>query len=405
MSKLQKIVLFGMMGAIAILVYLEANQPKPLNWYPSYHQQDKIPLGSKVAFKLMKNKLGDRLRVMERPPYEVLTQDSVFGTYFFLNDYILFDEAELNLLLDWTAKGNTVFMATTSYSEGMLDTLQLKLNSAVLVDRMDTQPLLNLVHPKLTNPTPYHLDQDRAIRYFESIDTLSQTVLGLVDVYNDTLQITNDYINFLKIPIEKGVLYLHNQPEVFSNYFMVQGNNHEYTEKVLAYLPSEKPIYWDAYYKSGKRIQLSPLYLLLDNRNLKWAYYTVLIGLLLFVLFEGKRKQRSIPIQPKLTNKTYEYTRTIAGMYLDKKEYRAVVDKQIALFYEYIRIHLRVPTEHKNSRFVEAVAARSNNTVEDTNTLLEHLSRLQQKPDIVKEDVMTLHQHITEFKSKIDGTS
>ncbi len=393
------------MLAIAALVYLEANQPKPLNWFPSYHQDDKIPLGSKVLYDLMEDKLGDRMQVNTRPPFEVIEQDSLSGTFFFLNDYILFEEAELNAMLHWVSQGNTLFMASTSYSARMLDTLQLDMNSAVLVDKLATEPLLELVHPELKTKAPYYLDRDVAVRYFEEIDTLEHTVLGIVDVYKDTLALQNNYINFLKVPFENGLIYLHNQPEVFSNYFLVQDENIGYTENVLAYLPTDGPIIWDGYYKSGKRIQISPLYLLLSNQHLKWAYYTVLIGMLLFVLFEGKRKQRSIPIQPPLQNKTYEYTRTIAGMYLNKKEYRKITEKQIALFFEYIRVHLRVPTEHLNARFMEAVAARSNNTLEDTKTIFSEIEQLQQRATLSKEDVMNLYQHITEFKSKIDGTS
>src|SRR5690606_11360340 len=152
------------------------------------------------------------------------------------------------------------------------------------------------------------------------IDTLSQTVLGVSDAYVDSLKIKDPQVNFIQVPMGEGQFLIHLQPEIFSNFFLLAKNNAAHTEQVFSYLEGSKTIYWDNYYKSGKHIDISPLRVLLDNKYFKWAYYFVLLGCLLFIIFEGRRKQRSIPIVQPLTNKTYEYTRTIAGMYLNKKE-------------------------------------------------------------------------------------
>ena len=161
--------------------------------------------------------------------------------------------------------------------------------------------------------------------------------------------------------------------------------------------------FWDNYYRSGKHIDISPLRVLLSNKYFKWAYYFVLIGVLLFIIFEGRRKQRSIPIVQPLTNKTYEYTRTIAGMYLDKNETHLIAQKQIALFLEFIRTRLRVPTENRNERFYKAVAERSGSTHRDTLKLFTFIEKVNNQTNTSKEELLKLYQEIKEFKKKTDG--
>jgi hypothetical protein len=268
-----------------------------------------------------------------------------------------------------------------------------------------SEPLLNLSNPKLRAKEPYHIERDLSVRYFEEIDTLNQIALGEAQIYEDIPDMTDPKINFIKAPIGKGVIYLHAQPEVFSNYFLLWKNYAEHTENVLSYINNERTLYYDNHYKSGKSVNRSPLYILLNSKYLKWSYYFVLIGAVLYVIFEGKRKQRSIPIVKPLQNQTYEYTRTIAGMYLDRKEFHDVARKQIALFMDYIRTHYRIPTNLVNSKFFNTVASRSGNSFEDTKELFIYIEKINNQPTVSKQELKELHYKIETFKNKLDGKS
>jgi len=405
MTKLQKIVLFSLLGLLALLVYVEATKPQPINWFQSYSRVDKIPYGTYVLHDLLDEKLDDNFIEMNRPPFEVLTDSSLRGTYFFVNNYISIYGDELNKLLSWTEKGNTVFIASHSFSRELLDTLSLQEERQYSINTMGTQPMLELVNENLKTNKPYLLERDLSIGNFYELDTLNQIVLGQTEVYNDTLKINDPKPNFIKAPFGKGFIYLHLQPEVFTNYFLLEKDNVSYTEGVLSYINSQGKFYWDNHYKSGKPIETSPLYILLNNKYLKWAYYFMLIGALLFVLFEGKRKQRKIPIVVPPANKTFEYTRTIAGMYYEQKDYKTIAEKQIALFMEYIRTRLRIPTEHINTRFFSQVAARSGNTPEDTKALFTFMEQIQHTPTLAPETLLKLNREITTYKQKTDGKS
>src|SRR5699024_409230 len=193
-------------------------------------------------------------------------------------------------------------------------------------------PHYNLVNPALAPQRDYVFKHPQPVQYFSRLDTLEQVVLGEAKLEADSTYQSDKQINFIKAPLGKGKLLLHTSPQVFTNFFMLSGKNYEYTENLLSYLDLARPIYYDAYHDPGKAAYLSPLYIILTNKYLKWGYYMLLIGVVLFVIFEGKRKQKAIKVLPPFRNKTYEYTRTIAGLYLDKKDHTAIAHKKIDQF-------------------------------------------------------------------------
>ncbi len=407
MSKFQKLLFTAFIVVLAVLVYAEATKKHPLSWFPSYSKFDKTPLGTYVFHDLLSNKLGDRFIEVNRPPFEVLKDSTLAGTYFFLNNFIEFDPAEVEDLLEWTHKGNTVFIASESIPQKLSDTLSLKTSSDYLLDNIGSEPLLNFTNKNLNAEEAYRLKKEFPVIYFKEIDTLDQRVLGLSQIYNDTLKITNPKINFIEAPFGDGKIFIHLQPQIFSNYGLLTENNHELSEKALSYIPEHDKLIWDNYYKTGKKINISPLKAILTNKYLKWAYYLVLIGVVLFVLFEGKRKQRNIPIVTPLKNKTFEYTQTISGMYLDKKQHHKIALKQINLFTEFVRTRLRLPKEKVDRRFIKTVAARSGNTLEDTTAIFTLIEKIQYQNDqlTTQSDLEQLFKTISQFKQKTDGQS
>ncbi|HET8810868.1 MAG TPA: DUF4350 domain-containing protein [Flavobacteriaceae bacterium] len=400
MSKYHKILLTVFLLLLAGLVFLEASQPQPINWNPSYAHVDKIPLGSYVFYESMQKKYPENFQKVKQPPFEFLNDSSVSGTYLFLNHAIAFGEAELKKILAWAAKGNTVYISAAYLGQNLLDTLQLETRVAFKYNTVKYQPILNFTNPNLKADSAYFYAHDTDLVYFLEIDTTAQTVLGISDLLAKKPVIEDSLVNFIKAPFGKGEIFLHLFPEAFSNYFMLLGNNREYAEKALAYIDPEKPIFWDAHYKIGGVFQTSPLYILLGNKYLKWAYYFVLIAAVLFVLFEGKRKQKSIEIVPPLQNKTHDFTRTIAGMYLENNDHKAIAEKQIQLFLNYVRTKLRINTQEIDEEFLKNLSERSGNSEKTTRDLFSYIASIQQKQHLEKSELLKLNKSISDFKEE-----
>ncbi len=397
-----KILIIFLIGIIGLFVYLEANEPTPINWFPSYAKTDKIPLGTYVLHDLIKSSssLSD-FKDINQPPYEYISEnDSIQGTYIFVNGSVNFGNEELDKLLSWVEKGNTLFISAKNIENKLLDTLKVTVDNLVLIQETSTKPLVNLTNANLKQEVPFLYDRDIYNPYFDKIDTLKTQVLGITQLYRDTLQINNPKVNYIQNSFGKGKILLHTFPEAFGNYFLLTDTNYTYTQNVLAYINPARRILWDNYYKSGKTFYSSPLFLLLSNRYLKWAYYFILIGVVLFVIFEGKRKQRSIPIINPLKNQSIAFTRTISGMYFEKQKHKEIATKQNLLFLEYVRNVLRIPTNKLTEKTIQDIATRSNNTIEDTKALFRYFDEISKKQTIEKAELMRMYELINAFKNR-----
>ena len=402
MSKRYKIMAISLLVLLTLLVIVQASQPDPINWFPSFSKKDKIPFGTYIFYDQLEKQISsDRIQEVKEPPFEFLNSEQESGTYFFVNNSVYFDEAETKKMLNWLSKGNTLFVSATSISKVLLDTLNL--STAYFYDKENLKkiPLVNLSNPALKNTSPYKLDKDIGTVYFKEIDTLKSTALGVYDlmIENDSVNIKRPKINFLKIPFETGTIILHTFPEAFTNYFLLEGNNIDYVSKLLAYIPQKGKLYLDQYYKSGKTFNTSPLYLILNNKYLKWAYYILIIIALLWVYFEGKRKQRSIAVVKPLPNQTVSFTKTIAGMYLEKKENKQISLHQINHFLQYLRDHYSLATAQLSPDFISKVAAKSDKPQEDVKNLIDYLVLIRQKDDVSENELIQLNKMIENFKN------
>lgn len=389
---------------LVILMLFQYSKPKEINWFPSFVAQHKIPYGTYVLNDLMENKYKDNLKQITQPPFEALqSADSLRGTYVFVNNDVLFGKAELNSLLDWTSKGNTLFIASGSFDEQLQDTLNFE-TSALYADFGETPKQVHqLLNPNLKSNATYTFSKDDYAIYFSKIDTLNTTLIGQVDYPAEDGSDTQKHFNVIQQNFGKGTILLSAFPNAFTNYFILKDDNRDYTAGLLSYIDGDRPIYMDNHHKSGKSFYTSPMYIFLNNKELKWAYYIVLIGALVYVIFEGKRKQRAIPVIVPLKNQTLAFTRTIADMYFEKGEQKSITEHKIAYFLEYIRSHFYMDTIKQDDVFYRNLAARSNHSYEEVKDLFQYMEKLKKSSVITNADLIQLNTEIEKFKVKAHG--
>ena len=402
MNKTSKVFFGFFLLLVVFLTYLEATEPEPVNWTPSYMSDDKIPLGSLVFYESWKSTQKWDLEEVSIPPFEKLTDSLKNGTYFFLNNAAAFDTDELDILLNWTSKGNELFVSARNISPALLDTLQLETKVFIPKNDLSSKPELNFKNTALKNETGFKFTNEFSPLYFEQRDSSNIQVHGLINIQGDE---GNKQPNFISARFGEGTIYLHSTPEAFSNYFLLSQQNYEYAEKILAYINKGNPVFLDNYYKAGKSFYASPLYLLLSQNQLKWAYYFLLAGCILFIVFEGKRKQRAIPIVNPLKNQSYEYAKTLGDLYLEEKEYAKLISQKINLFLEYIRINYRISTKNIDEEFYILLAAKSGNSIADGKKLFKKIQHFSTKKNAGKTDFLELAEAINNFKSHSNGKS
>ncbi len=386
---------------LALLMLLQYNTPKEVNWFPSYVSSHKIPYGTFVLNDIMQNSFGDKVQQINAPPFAFLTENTdELGTYFFVDRHIEFGETELNTMLDWVSDGNTLFIASEGFEQQLLDTLGL--DTGNLYTDLDEERSYRhrLVHPKLSSGDGAIFRKDDYATYFKKIDTAKTIVIGSVASLSKDKAGGDNHFNVVKRKFGDGEIILSTFPKAFTNYFILKDENKDYTAGLLSYLDGSRNIYMDNNYKSGKSVYTSPMHIFLNTKELKWAYYLVLLGALIYIIFEGKRKQRAIPVVLPLKNQTLAFTRTIADMYYEKREAKPIAEHKIANFLEYIRSRFHLGTIQREEEFYMNLASRSGHGAEEIQRLFAFLEKLRNKETVSDYELRELNTSIEKFKKR-----
>ncbi|MFX0557644.1 DUF4350 domain-containing protein [Maribacter sp. CXY002] len=395
----------GLLATLAVLMLLQYNKPKELNWFESFVGTHKIPYGTFIFNELITNTLyPNKVTQITLSPFEFLTnEDNPKGTYVFINNTIQFDEVEFNRLLEWTAKGNTLFIAAEGFDEHLSDTLKIK--TSMKYGGFETAQKQNhkLVNPNFKNDHDYSYEKTTAVIIFSELDTTNTTVLATVTLPSESKPEEIDNVTAIHTNFGSGEIILSTFPKAFTNYFILEDNNKDYTAGLSTYLNNGGTIYIDNHYKSGKAFYTSPMYIFLNTKELKWAYYIVLIGALIYVIFEGKRKQRAIPVIKPLENQTLAFTRTISDMYFEKNDQKTIVGHKINYFLNYLRNKYYVDSNVIDDDFLKKLALKSGHTLEQTKTLFSYIEQLKNKAQITDSELIDLNQLIQKYKFEPNG--
>ena len=92
---------------------------------------------------------------------------------------------------------------------------------------------------------------------------------------------------------------------------------------------------------------------------LRITWRLMLLGLLLYLIFKGKREQRIIPIIKKPENTTVEFAQSISSLYFQEGDSVDLVRKKITYFLDHIRNTYNIDTQEINSSFIEKLYNKS----------------------------------------------
>ncbi len=402
MDRRSKIII-GLFAVVILgIIITEVTRTKPINWRPSYTAQSKTPFGGYVLFNELQQLFpkSEITKVDESLFYVMEDRDTtVVSSYVLINDHINLDEQELHRLLDFAAQGNSVFLAASDIDYKLRDTLNLRIDyDYTIVEDTITVEFTNTQ----LNAKKYQYSRGVSKSHLISVDTINTTILGYLEYgrLNDFNTAVEEIVrrpNFIKTAFGKGDFFINTTPQAFSNYYLLKGND-DYLSGAFAYL-GDYPIYYDNYKKSGRVVITSPMRFVLNQTALKWAYYSTIVGLLLFVVFRAKREQRIIPVVTPLENSSVEFARTVGSLYHQNKDYTNLISKKIRFFLAHLRHRYYVNTETLTEKTFTTLASKSGKTVEECKKLIEYIIHLKNKAVHSEADLIELNKKITAFKS------
>jgi hypothetical protein len=178
--------------------------------------------------------------------------------------------------------------------------------------------------------------------------------------------------------------------------YMLSGENHRFAATTLSYLP-DNDLLWTEFYELGRMEAKTPLRYILTTPTLRWAYFITILALLLFILFEAKRRQRTIPILKPVANTTLEFVRTIGDLYYQHGDHKDIAEKLITYWLEQVRARYWLSTAKLDDAFTEALIRKSGKSAEDVRALVNVIRLIQSKPDVALDRLIDLNDRIEKF--------
>jgi len=372
---------------IITFVLIEQSYNEKIDWTQSFSKQDKIPYGGYILFhQLDKLFPNSDIEINRESFYEFYTANTTNTNYIIINSDLKLSDLALEKLLSYVSNGNNLFISASYVPKNLLDTLNVSLKNSWSFLSTDTLNVLHLVNPKLTKK--YVFNNKLFTNIFDTIAPNS-TVLGLNN---------NNNPNFLNFKIGKGNLYLNLQPLAFTNYNLLLSDK-EYATNCLSYLPNQKT-YWDEYYKGYNYENMSPLRFILSVPAFRFAYYLLIFGLLFYIIFQAKRRQKAIPIITPPQNTSKEFIKTIGKLHFLQKDNKTVINKKTAFLLENIRKKHLLKTNNLDDKFIHDLTIKTGKEKEFISDLFNLIKELQKKETITDNELKEFNTFVEKFYEK-----
>lgn len=421
-----------LVAAAILFVINRRNQAEHYNWYEINSVNSDEPYGNSLLYTLLDDYFpSNSVSTVNTDIAYALNKAKSSGThtnYIFLGNTIYLTDDNFQSLAEFVHSGNDAFViANTPASllnkiyylkfEGIADSLQPDLPEIEFEDDANytqtdnwtgsfakSNTTCNFTEKGFRTTTGYpytfyrkDLPEEKQWRYF-SLTYLNSHVepdlLGTVQ--------TQYLTNYIRIPYGSGYFYIHCEPVLFSNYYLLNADKLEYANKALSYM---KPgdIIWDEFSqnfkqnKNNDRQEEGPLRFVLSNIALRSAWYTMLGGLLLFLLFRTKRQQKPIPVLEPNENRSLEFVQTIGRMYFIRGNHKQLGHQKIKLFYHFIQDRYQIPTAKIDEDFKLKLQLKSEISMSTINEIIKHSDYIDRTNEVTAEDILLLHQLIDHF--------
>ena len=367
----------------------------------TYQYKDAKPFGGKVAHTIFSEIYSNKSININKKSFSKFRYDTYADSgsvYMSISRSFYCTEDDADAIMDFVEEGHTMIIASSVIDTVLLDRVYSKqakktFENFFLGKLYDyTNVSLLLTEQGKINKFQYYYHPFN--NYFSEIDSTSGKAVGF-----DASGRPNAIVLFLG----KGRLYLHCDPRAFSNYFLLKDNNYQYMQQFLQLMkPRPGNIFWDDHYnrinfreddKGGK----SALSILFKYPELTIAFWILLLLLLFYILFNGKRKQRVIPIIKPVENTSIEFTQTIASLYMAEKDNKNIAEKMITYFNDHIRHRYFLTTHSTGKDFVQSVSKKSGVSFESLQALYNTIEQVQQAEQVSDFELLTLNEQIQNF--------
>ncbi len=368
----------------------------------TYSSRDKAPYGSFVAYRLLQDQFEGNPQTVTKSFHATYRKNADMhkanNLYIIVAGKLYITPDDANSMYHYVSAGNRLFLAleqTDSLLESTFNFSTKYLAGSPVLEQHSGTNTQSFSNPHLAPDTFF---KARGIPMYNALtasDTAVTTILGTN---------TRHEPNFFRINAGNGQLYVLLNPMTWTNNFLLESNNIKSFETQMAYLPRYPlHLYWDEYYKQLRSRQdgdFSDWQVLMKHPSLRWALWLAVLLLLLYMLFEGKRRQRLIPIKPVLHNSSLDFAETLGRLYFLHHNNKNLAQKMTQHLLEYIRNNYYMNTSQLNEEFITMLSRKSGQPHEAVSSMIRQVHAIRLAPAVSDEDLQYFYDSINQFYIK-----
>ncbi|MBW7676850.1 hypothetical protein [Chryseobacterium chendengshani] len=378
MNKTFKIYALIFIIIMVILALLEVNKKEVVDWRKNFDVNEKSPFGLFVFNQEVKDLFKNNLKKIDVTAYDYYNQNKKDA------HNILVIESDIDIqswkkILDEVYKGSDAMLIMSKMPKEISDSVGFYDSQISFEDNN----VLKLTDKKYHNDF-IKLDKFPSGRGFSYIKPGVQALGKTVEAEN------TDQANFIKANFGKGKIYIHCEPLFLTNYYLLKSGNTKYAQDVFSYLDDRETLW---FVESNTKESRFFMRFILGNPALKYAWWLLLGGLILFIFFNAKRKQRIVPILEPLKNTSVDFVKSIGNLYLQEGDFHDMMAKKAQYFLNRVRLDLLIDTQNLDEEFAKKLQFKTGKNIETINEAVVLIKEAQNPyASVMKEDLARMNK-------------
>ena len=133
---------------------------------------------------------------------------------------------------------------------------------------------------------------------------------------------------------------------------------------------------------------------------LKAAYYLMIFGVLLYVFFGGKRKQKIIPVTLKNKNTSLEYIETVSQLFYQQGQHEKLVAHMRNIFHHKMQKKFFVAPDNPN--YLAILSKKSKISESEFQYVMDRFKNLDDNFDFRGDQLVSLNRRLENIYKEIE---
>ena len=440
--------IFGIVAFVVLVFIMQLRMPKEFSWEMTFRHDSREPFGCLVFDSLMSASSKNGYTMSHQTFYQ-LAHDSTWAGkprgILVVSKRWDPDSMSISQMLNLVSKGSTVMLSSynITHSSLLCDTLGLSNItssysefSAVNLRHMMENGTRNLYdsivyvgHPETYSHRSYLLYESLIDSHFYSYedtvvmhcDTLAYTVdnhsrwLSRDELEENTyyepvdssgideggnvdedgyieVRDTRHHPIAVSFNFGKGRLVLVTTPLLFTNYAVLNDTISELTFRLMSEFGDLPVVRTDKYGETtiDEMRKESPFRYFVSQPPLRVALYSALVMLLLYMVFNSRRRQRVIPVIKPPANRSLEFMKLVGTLYYERHDNADLMHTKYRGFVEEVRrkTGLDVDDDSDDEQLFELLAEKTGESVVELRDLILRLRQIDSQEGGLSDEMM-----------------